>query len=102
MKQPHYIATLDQGFLVVDCQIIGKVDLKKLPLYILAAYLSNRLRDAVVFSVQILLLGVKLKRQQLQLSILWEQYNYYNIRAYITAMYNKLLIAISCANYCTV
>ena len=38
MKQPYVIATLDQAFLVVDCQIIGEVNVKKLPLYILAAY----------------------------------------------------------------
>jgi len=38
MTQSYIIAMLDQAFLVVHYQVIGKVDLKRLPLYILTAY----------------------------------------------------------------
>ena len=32
------IVSLEQAFLIVDCQIIDEVDAKRLPLYLLAAY----------------------------------------------------------------
>jgi len=53
---------LDQAFLVVDFQVIGEVDLKRLPLYILAAYFVFNVEYARgcsnLFSyLEILLLG---------------------------------------------
>ena len=60
---------------MVDCQLIGEVDMKKLPLYILAAYFVFNIQYIKGCSnlfgyLETLLLERNLKRQQFQLNIL--------------------------------